>query len=172
MNSRKNYSTCQWDASWRGSTGTTDRYTSETLLLLRHPWVPFSIIQADFRNAPCSRSSQSTFIHLQFVSPSFHSTHNSEKEKPLLRVVAAVTATTSGFASDGMNRLQSLLPGVGMNGRRVQSYEDTTKTSPWNSSMQSLLELELGCYNGCLNCSSFKYYSWVQQEYVVCLERL
>lgn len=35
-----------------------------------------------------------------------------------------------------------------------------------------VVELELGCYNGCLNCSSFKYYSWVQEEYVVCLERL
>ena len=70
------------------------------------------------------------------MSLSFHSSHKSEKEKALLRVVAAV-AMTSGFGSDGMNRPQPLLLGVGMNGRRVPSYGDTTKISPWNSSMHS-----------------------------------
>ena len=61
------------------------------------------------------------------MSPSFHSSHDSEKDEPLLCVVVAA-ATTSGFASDGTNRLHQLLPGMGTNGRRVPRYGDITKT--------------------------------------------
>lgn len=82
-------------------------------------------------------------------------------------------ATTSGFASDCMNRPWQLLPGVGMNGRRAPSYGGTMKNSHWNRSVHSRGGgAGIGCYSGCFSCSSFEHYSQAQQEYIICSERL
>lgn len=155
--------------SWRGSTRTSDHFAPAKFL--RHPWVPFSIIQVAFWNAPSSGSSLSTFIHLRFVTLSFPSSHNSEKEKPSLGGVAAV-AMTPDFAVMAWIGWHSYYQEWVWMGDESQTILALKKFNPGTAPCTlPVVRLELCCYNSCFSCSSLKYYSWVQHEYT-CLERL
>lgn len=58
-------------------------------------------------------------------------------------------------------------------GEEAQTMATLTKIHPGTAPFTvTVVELELGCYKGCFNCSSFKYYSQAQKEYIICLERL
>lgn len=137
MNSRSD-SICQWDASWHWSRETTGCYSSELCCFgdtLGYRVLSFKLLPEMHQDLGCSPP-QTKRLHSQTVPPSFHSSCHSEKESTLWCVAAAV-ARAPGFATDGMNRLQRLLLGVDMNGRRGSNYGNIDKNSPWNRSIHS-----------------------------------
>lgn len=133
MNSRENYSICQWDGNWRGSTGTRDHCTSKALE---------TSLSAIFCNSSCSLKCtkfwvQPKHLHSLTVCDSLLSLLPQQREgNPLVRWCCSSCSDTC-FCSDGMNRLTQLLPWGSGNGRRVPGYCGTIKTQPQGSSMHS-----------------------------------